>query len=113
MKTAEEQIEIIKNRILAEYRKHKKLDWAGIAAHKIYSEINEPIKLIEQKRGYLNKGDIILTNTTMAKIKFLEYDSVITDKGEINKKDIIGIFKEYNKPEKKTIPKFANGGLIK
>ena len=34
-------IKQIKNRILAEHRKHKTLDWANVAAHKIWSEYLE------------------------------------------------------------------------
>lgn len=34
----EQTIKAIKDRILAEHRKHKDLDWADIAARKIYSE---------------------------------------------------------------------------
>lgn len=33
----EEIIQLIKERIEAEYTKHKELDWAGIAARKIYA----------------------------------------------------------------------------
>jgi len=36
--TKDQIISTIKNRILVEYRKHKNLDWANIAAHKIWSE---------------------------------------------------------------------------
>lgn len=34
----------IKSRILAEHRKHKTLDWANIAAHKIWSDLFEEIE---------------------------------------------------------------------
>jgi len=32
-------IELIKNRILSEHKKHKGIDWAGIAARKIYKTL--------------------------------------------------------------------------
>ena len=41
MKTAEEKIALIKGRIENEYQKHQSLDWAQIAASKIYSEWSE------------------------------------------------------------------------
>lgn len=34
-------VSIIKQRIESEYRKHPDLDWAGIAARKIYAELKE------------------------------------------------------------------------
>ena len=37
-KTAEEAIELIKGRIMDEYRKHQTLDWSNIAARKIHSQ---------------------------------------------------------------------------
>lgn len=38
MRTKEDCIQSIRSRILSEFGKHKDLDWAEIAAHKIYSE---------------------------------------------------------------------------
>ena len=38
----EQIIKSIKNRIISEYKKHPDLEWAEIAARKIYSELHQP-----------------------------------------------------------------------
>lgn len=42
--TKEDCIQSIRSRILSEFGKHKDLDWAEIAAHKIYSQFIEDKK---------------------------------------------------------------------
>lgn len=44
----------IKNRIVAEYRKYAKsdLDWAEIAAAKIYAALNQSVSQVEQIRSF-------------------------------------------------------------
>jgi len=39
--TREEIIDLIESRIKSEYKKHGDLDWAGIAARKIYSSLKQ------------------------------------------------------------------------
>ena len=39
--TREEIINLIESRIKSEYKKHGDLDWAGIAARKIYSSLKQ------------------------------------------------------------------------
>lgn len=39
--TREEFIDLIESRIKSEYKKHGDLDWAGIAARKIYSRLKQ------------------------------------------------------------------------
>lgn len=48
--TKDEIISAIEQRIKSEYRKHPDLDWAGIAARKIYAELKE--------RGLVNNAPL-------------------------------------------------------
>jgi hypothetical protein len=56
--TKEKIIEVIKNRIISEHRKHQNLDWEDLAAHKIYYEISNEIlnnySLFLEENGYLD-----------------------------------------------------------
>ena len=55
----EKEIELIKGRILDEYRKHTDLDWAEIAARKIYDQFNfyyeTEIKSLQSERDRLQQ----------------------------------------------------------
>lgn len=44
MRTKEEIIYLINQRIKSEYKKHKNLDWSNIAARKIYSSLEDLLK---------------------------------------------------------------------
>jgi len=46
-------IEIIENRILSEYTKHKELDWHKIASRKIYVEIMENLNSTSKTIDYI------------------------------------------------------------
>jgi len=52
MKRREELLPIIEGRIKSEYKKHKSLDWAKIAASKITSDI---INMEQREKDFLRK----------------------------------------------------------
>ena len=47
--TKEEFIDLIESRIKSEYKKHRDLDWAGIAARKIYSSLEDVLDVGKER----------------------------------------------------------------
>ena len=59
--TREELIDLIESRIKSEYKKHGDLDWAGIAARKIYGSL-EGVLDVDKER----EDSVGVTNSLLA-----------------------------------------------
>lgn len=60
--TREELIDLIESRIKSEYKKHRDLDWAGIAARKIYSSLEGVLDVGKEREYSVSVTDSLLAD---------------------------------------------------
>ena len=100
-------IETIKNRILAEHRKHKALDWANIAAHKIWWEHFEILTIPFPRFWFEGNLAFFWINNVYDLYKvFEQYEGHMTPAEILDKSHNINIGKFHN-----TDKKYNNFGL--
>lgn len=59
--TREEFIDLIESRIKSEYKKHGDLDWAGIAARKIYSSLEWVLDVGQEREDSVGVTDSFIS----------------------------------------------------